>query len=70
VGARVFPVGIGIAEDEATGAAAQRLAARLDRPIEIRQGRASRIQARPRDAGWVEIGGRSVLDEVREYAVP
>jgi predicted PhzF superfamily epimerase YddE/YHI9 len=70
VRARVFPVGIGIAEDEATGAAAQRLAARLDRPIEIRQGRASRIQARPRDAGWVEIGGRSVLEEVREYAVP
>jgi predicted PhzF superfamily epimerase YddE/YHI9 len=70
VRARVFPVGVGIAEDEATGAAAQRLAARLDRPIEIRQGSASRIQARPRDAGWVEIGGRSVLEEVREYAVP
>jgi predicted PhzF superfamily epimerase YddE/YHI9 len=70
VRARVFPVGIGIAEDEATGAAALLLAERLGRPIEIRQGRASRINARPRDAGWVEIGGRSALDEVREHDVP
>jgi predicted PhzF superfamily epimerase YddE/YHI9 len=70
VRARVFPVGIGIAEDEATGAAAVLLADRLGRPIEIHQGRASRIHARPRDAGWVEIGGRSALDEVREYALP
>jgi predicted PhzF superfamily epimerase YddE/YHI9 len=70
VRARVFPVGLGIAEDEATGAAAVLLAARLGRPIEIRQGGASRIHARPRAAGWVEIGGRSALDDVREHAVP
>jgi predicted PhzF superfamily epimerase YddE/YHI9 len=70
VRARYFPVGIGIAEDEATGAAAVVLADSLGRPIEIRQGRASRIHARPSDAGWVEIGGRSALDEVREYVVP
>jgi predicted PhzF superfamily epimerase YddE/YHI9 len=68
--ARVFPVRIGIAEDEATGAAAVQLAAGLDRAIDIRQGRGSRILARPRDGGYVEIGGRSVLDEVREYALP
>jgi predicted PhzF superfamily epimerase YddE/YHI9 len=68
--ARVFPVGIGIAEDEATGAAAVVLADRLGRPIEIHQGRASRIRARPRHAGWVEIGGHSALDEVREHVVP
>jgi predicted PhzF superfamily epimerase YddE/YHI9 len=70
VRARFFPIDIGIAEDEATGAAAVPLAARLNRPIEIHQGRASRIRARPRNAGWVEIGGRSALDEVREYARP
>jgi predicted PhzF superfamily epimerase YddE/YHI9 len=64
---RVFPVAIGIAEDEATGAAAVQLGGRLGRAIDIRQGRGSRILARPRPDGSVEIGGRSVLDEVREY---
>lgn len=68
--ARVFPVRIGIPEDEATGAAAVQLGARIDRAIDIRQGRGSRILARPREGGYVEIGGRSVLDEVREYALP
>jgi predicted PhzF superfamily epimerase YddE/YHI9 len=67
VRARVFPVGIGIAEDEATGAAAMRLCAQLGRELDIRQGRGSRILARPCDDGSVEIGGRSALDEVREY---
>jgi predicted PhzF superfamily epimerase YddE/YHI9 len=68
--ARAFPVRIGIAEDEATGSAATKLCALLGRPIDIRQGRGSRILARPGDAGLVEIGGRSVLDEVRDYALP
>jgi predicted PhzF superfamily epimerase YddE/YHI9 len=68
--ARVFPVGIGIPEDESTGAAAVQLAARLGRAIDIRQGSGSRILARPRENGYVEVGGRSVLDEVREYALP
>jgi predicted PhzF superfamily epimerase YddE/YHI9 len=67
VRARVFPVGIGIAEDEATGSAAVRLCARLEREIDIRQGRGSRILARPRRDGYVEIGGRSELDEVAEH---
>jgi predicted PhzF superfamily epimerase YddE/YHI9 len=70
VRARVFPVGIGIPEDEATGAAAVQLGARLNRPIDIRQGRGSRILARPREGGYVEVGGRSLLDDVREYALP
>jgi predicted PhzF superfamily epimerase YddE/YHI9 len=65
--ARVFPVRYGIEEDEATGAAALLLCARLARPIDVRQGRGSRIRARPLEDGYVEIGGRSVLDEVREY---
>jgi predicted PhzF superfamily epimerase YddE/YHI9 len=68
--ARAFPVRIGIAEDEATGSAATRLCAQLGRPIDIRQGRGSRILARPGDGGLVEIGGGSVLDAVRDYAPP
>jgi predicted PhzF superfamily epimerase YddE/YHI9 len=67
VRARVFPVRYGIAEDEATGAAAAILCARLERAIEILQGRGSRIRARPLDGGFVEVGGASVLDEVRDY---
>jgi predicted PhzF superfamily epimerase YddE/YHI9 len=68
--ARAFPIRIGIAEDEATGSAATRLCAQLGRAIDIRQGRGSRILARPGAAGVVEIGGRSVLDAVRDYALP
>ena len=67
VRARVFPIAYGIFEDEATGAAAVRLCARLRRPIEIRQGRGSVIEARPLGDGRVEVGGRVVLDEVRDY---
>jgi predicted PhzF superfamily epimerase YddE/YHI9 len=70
VRARAFPVRIGIAEDEATGSAATKLCAFLGRPIDIRQGRGSRILARPRDDELVEIGGRSVEDDVRDYALP
>jgi predicted PhzF superfamily epimerase YddE/YHI9 len=62
---RVFVDRLGIPEDEATGAAAVKLAARVGRAIDIRQGRGSRISARPADHGMVEIGGRVVLDEVR-----
>jgi predicted PhzF superfamily epimerase YddE/YHI9 len=65
VRARVFPVRLGIAEDEATGGAAVQLGGRLGRAIDIHQGRGSRIRARPVDDGYVEIGGRTVLDEVR-----
>jgi predicted PhzF superfamily epimerase YddE/YHI9 len=67
VRARVFPPRYGIAEDEATGSAAAILCARLGRAIEIRQGRGSRIRATPLDGGFVEVGGASVLDEVRDY---
>jgi predicted PhzF superfamily epimerase YddE/YHI9 len=70
VRARAFPVRIGIAEDEATGSAATKLCAQLGRPIDIRQGRGSRILARPGASGFVEIGGRSVVDEVRDYTLP
>jgi predicted PhzF superfamily epimerase YddE/YHI9 len=66
VRARVFPVLFGIPEDEATGAAAVRLCAQLGRPLDIRQGRGSRIRARPLEDGRVEIGGLTVLDELRD----
>ena len=65
--ARAFGTRIGILEDEATGSAATKLAAHAGRPVEIRQGRGSRILTRPADDGYVEIGGRSALDEVRDY---
>lgn len=66
VRARVFPVRLGIEEDEATGIAAVQLCAALGRPLDIRQGRNSRLLARALDDGRVEIGGRAVLDEIRE----
>jgi predicted PhzF superfamily epimerase YddE/YHI9 len=65
--ARAFGTRIGIFEDEATGSAATKLAAHAGRRVEIRQGRGSRIEARPAGDGYVEIGGRSALDEVRDY---
>jgi predicted PhzF superfamily epimerase YddE/YHI9 len=67
VRARVFPLRYGIAEDEATGSAAMILCSRLGRELEIRQGRGSRIRVRPLDGGYVEVGGASALDEVRDY---
>jgi PhzF family phenazine biosynthesis protein len=35
--------------------------------VEIRQGRGSRIATRPLDDGYVEVGGASALDDVRDY---
>ena len=67
--ARVFPVQLGIAEDEATGGAAVVLCAQLGRPIEIRQGLGSVLHVRPAPDGRVELGGRVELDEVRPLAV-
>lgn len=67
VRARVFPIRSGIDEDEATGAHAVRLAARLARTIIIRQGKGSLIFADPQPDGTVEIGGHTELVEVREH---
>jgi predicted PhzF superfamily epimerase YddE/YHI9 len=69
VRSRVFPLGIGVAEDEATGSAAMGLCMRLERPLDIRQGRGSRILARPL-GDRIEIGGRSVLEEVKDFRSP
>jgi predicted PhzF superfamily epimerase YddE/YHI9 len=60
--ARCFAPDAGIAEDEATGSSVLRLAAELDREIEVRQGEGSIIHACPLADGMVEIGGRVVDD--------
>ena len=65
---RVFAEPFGIPEDEATGAAAVALTARLGRPLDIRQGTGSRIVTRPLDNGMVELAGRVAPMEVRDYS--
>ncbi len=65
--ARSFPTWAGITEDEASGAAAVLVGARVGRPLTISQGIGSEIAVRPGLGGTVEIGGRCVLVEVREY---
>jgi predicted PhzF superfamily epimerase YddE/YHI9 len=64
---RCFSLEDGVGEDEATGSAAICLAAALERDIEILQGRGSRLDARYLGEGRAEVGGRVVLDEVREF---
>jgi len=66
---RVFAPRYGIAEDEATGAAAIRLVSQLGRPVTIRQGAGSLLRARPGPDGTAEVGGEVVLDQVRDYPV-
>jgi predicted PhzF superfamily epimerase YddE/YHI9 len=65
---RVFGPSVGVDEDEATGSAAVRLCSALGRPLDIRQGKGSRILARPLEDGWAEIGGRCVLEAERDYS--
>lgn len=64
---RSFPTDYGIAEDEATGLLAVVMGGRLGRPLVIRQGIGSEILVRPDGDGWVEIGGRVELTEVRPF---
>ena len=56
----------GVGEDEATGSAAICSPRRPGASCEIRQGEGSLLDARPLGDGWAEVGGRVVLDEVRE----
>ncbi|MBX9393017.1 PhzF family phenazine biosynthesis protein [Streptomyces sp. TRM72054] len=63
VRARGFPGrGDGVDEDEATGAAALLLTAQLNRALNIAQGAGSQILTAPQPHGWVEIGGRVLLE--------
>lgn len=66
--ARSFVPEVGIAEDEATGSAAIGLCAQLRRRIAIHQGRGSVLACRPLAGGRIEVGGRVVLDELRQTA--
>ena len=59
---RMFAPMMGIAEDEATGAAAVRLTSELGRGLNIVQGAGSRLQTTIDDDGWVELGGRTAAD--------
>jgi predicted PhzF superfamily epimerase YddE/YHI9 len=67
VRSRCFSHDDGVGEDEATGSAAICLAAAVDQPIEILQGRGSRLDARPVGDGFAAVGGRVVLDEVKDF---
>ena len=67
VRARFFPTDLGIAEDEATGAAAVLLGAALRRDLTIRQGVGSEIHVRPGDDGSIDVGGRVELIEHRAH---
>lgn len=67
VRARVFVEQEGIPEDEATGAAALRMADMLGREIEIHQGEGSVLHARPGADGTVEVGGRVRYVGERSY---
>lgn len=63
VRARAFPGrDDGIDEDEATGAAALLLTELLGRALNITQGAGSQILTAPQPYGWVEIGGRVLLE--------
>lgn len=69
VRSRCFSLADGVGEDEATGSAAIMLAAALDRPLTIHQGEGSLLRAAPLGGGWAEVGGRVLLDEIRDHRV-
>ncbi|WP_227981005.1 PhzF family phenazine biosynthesis protein [Nocardia spumae] len=62
VRARMFAPAMGIAEDEATGAAAVALTAKLRRSLIITQGSGSQLFTEWDSDGWVRLGGRVVAD--------
>jgi predicted PhzF superfamily epimerase YddE/YHI9 len=66
VRSRCYSLADGVGEDEATGSAAIMLAEATGRELLIHQGEGSVLCARPLGDGWAEVGGRVVLDEVRE----
>jgi predicted PhzF superfamily epimerase YddE/YHI9 len=65
--ARYFASALGIREDEATGSAAVVMGDKLRRSLTIRQGVGSELHVRPALDGNVEVGGRVVLDDTRDY---
>jgi predicted PhzF superfamily epimerase YddE/YHI9 len=69
VRSRCFAIEDGVGEDEATGSAAIMLCAELGRELTIHQGGGSLLYARPFGGDRAEVGGRVVLDEVRDFVV-
>ncbi len=59
---RMFAAELGVAEDEATGAAAVRITDILSRDLAITQGKGSVIRTWWSPEGWVKVGGRVVDD--------
>lgn len=59
---RMFAPGMGVPEDEATGAAAVRITDHLRRSLHITQGRGSQIFTVYSPDGWIEVGGRVYPD--------
>jgi predicted PhzF superfamily epimerase YddE/YHI9 len=59
---RMFGADLGVAEDEATGAAAVRITDILSRDLTITQGQGSVIHTWWSPEGWVKMGGRVVDD--------
>jgi predicted PhzF superfamily epimerase YddE/YHI9 len=62
--ARAFAPELGVAEDEDTGAAAIRITENLSRNLTITQGKGSLIYTWWSAQGWVDIGGRLILDGI------
>lgn len=62
VRARMFAPELGVAEDEATGAAALRLTDFVSRDLTIIQGKGSIIETTWHGDGWVRLAGRVVND--------
>ena len=60
--ARMFAPAMGIIEDEATGAAAVAITARLGRALRISQGEGSELFTEPLGDGRIRVGGRTVYD--------
>jgi len=69
VRSRCFSLEDGIGEDEATGSAAIMLAVELGQQLTIHQGEGSLLLANPLGGGRAEVGGRVVLDEVRDHSI-
>jgi predicted PhzF superfamily epimerase YddE/YHI9 len=67
--ARCFSLEDGIGEDEATGSAAIMICAELGRKLTIHQGEGSLLSTQALGDGRAEVGGRVVLDAVREFDV-
>ncbi|MFF1635551.1 PhzF family phenazine biosynthesis protein [Leifsonia sp. NPDC058248] len=60
--ARMFAPALGIVEDEATGAAAVALTAKLGRDVQISQGEGSELFTVLEAGGRVRVGGRTIYD--------